>query len=361
MIKQPIKISGGGIAGISAAINLRLAGFEVVVYERNQDIGCHHRNDWEGLENWTSDEDVLGFLKRINIKINFPNHPRFEVIGVDAELNKYEVKSKIPCFYLVKRGLAPDSLDQCLKKQAQEIGVNFEFNRSVQPQEVDIVATGHAQKSYAFAIGIEFRTDLPNMVVCILNDDIAPQAYAYLIVVNNQATLATCFVTLKKHLEVTRHYLDKAIKQFQKLLKFSIKDPKHFACSANICFLKDKSKIKIGEAGGFQDGLLGFGMRYAFLSGYLAAQAILKANDYQKASKIYWQQVKKEIYPMLKTSVVNRVIYDFFTNKTYKWYLEKTVKAPNLRKFTQKQYQPSFYKKLLFPIAKVRARKYLIR
>lgn len=360
MIKQPIKISGGGIAGISAAINLRLAGFEVAVYERNQDIGFHHHNDWEGLENWTSDEDVLEFLKRINIKINFPNHPCFEVIGADAELNKYKVKSKTSYFYLIKRGPGLDSLDQCLKKQAQEIGVSFEFNKNVQSQEVDIIATGHTEKNYGFAIGIDFITDLPNMVVCILNDDIAPQAYAYLIVVDNRATLATCFITLKKYLEFTHHYLDETIKQFQKLFKFSIKDPKHFACSANLGFLKDKTKIKIGEAGGFQDGLLGFGMRYAFLSGYLAAQAISKTSDYQKASEIYWQEVKKEIYPMLKTSVVNRVIYDFCTNKTYKWLLEKIIKVPDLRKFAQKQYQPSFYKKFLFPIAKLRARKYLI-
>lgn len=361
MTKQLIKIGGGGIAGLSAAINLRLVGFDVVVYETNQDIGCHRHNDWEGLENWTNNEDVVDFLKRTNIKIGFLNHPCFEVVGVDAELNKYKVTSKVPFFYIIKRGSTPDSLDQCLKKQAHEIGVHFEFNRSVQPQEVDIVATGCSEKSYGIALGINFTTDLPNTVVCILNNSLAPQAYAYLITINNQATIATCFITLKKHLEIIRHHLDNTISQLQKLFKFSIKDPQHFACRANLGFLKDKSKIRIGEAGGLQDGLLGFGMRYAFWSGYLAAHAILKTNNYQKASEAYWRQVEKEIYPLLKTSVVNRVIYEFFTNKTYKRLLKKLAMMPDLRKFAQKQYQPSLYKNFLFPIAKIRAKNYLIR
>lgn len=94
MKKQVIKIGGGGIAGLSAAINLRLVGFDVLVYEKNQDIGQHHHNDWEGLENWTNDEDILEFLKRINIKINFPNHSCFEVVGFDADLNRYSDKIK---------------------------------------------------------------------------------------------------------------------------------------------------------------------------------------------------------------------------------------------------------------------------
>lgn len=361
MRKQLIKIGGGGIASLSAAINLRLAGFDVLVYERNQDIGCHRHNDWQGLENWTNDEDVLEFLKRINIKVNFPNYPCFKVIGVDIDLNQYQAKSNLPLFYLIKRGTDSDSLDQCLKEQAQAIGVQFKFNKAIKPPEVDIVGTGHTKKSYGMALGIIFETDLPNTVICFLNDDIAPQAYAYLIVVNNQATLATCFITLKKYLKVSRQHLEEAIQQFQKIAKFSIQKPRYFSCQANIGFLKDKDRIYIGEVGGFQDGFLGFGMRYAFLSGYLAAQAILKENDYQRAGKIYWQQVKKEIYPLLKTSIVNRFIYEFFTNKTYKWLLKKVAKTPDIRKFAQGQYQPTFYKNLIFPVVKLRARKYLIR
>ena len=360
MEKQLIKIGGGGIASLSCAINLRLAGFDVLVYEKNQDVGQHRYNDYQGLENWTNDENVLEFLKRINIEVNFPNYPWFEVMGLDADPNQYQIKSKEPLFYLVKRGPVSDSLDQNLKKQAQVMGVQFEFNKTVQPQEVDIVGTGHTKNSYGTVLGITFETNLSDRVLCLLDDNVAPQAYAYLIAVNNQATIATCFLTLRKYLKVSRQHLEEAIQRFQKLYKFSIKNPQYFGGQANLGFVMDRDKIYIGEAGGFQDGFLGFGMRYAFLSGYLAAQSILKARNYKEAAKNYWQVIEKEIYPLLKTSIVNRFIYEFFTNKTYKWLLKKIVKLEDMRKFAQKQYQPTLYKNLLFPVVKLRARKYLI-
>ncbi|MDP3990927.1 MAG: NAD(P)/FAD-dependent oxidoreductase [Candidatus Nealsonbacteria bacterium] len=362
MEQQLIKIGGGGVASLSCAINLRLAGFDVLIYEKNQDAGWHRHNDWQGLENWTNDEDVLEFLRRINIKVNFPNHPCFEAIGLDADLNRYPVKSQKPLFYLIKRGLGLNSFDQYLKKQAEEIGVQFEFNKSVKPEEAEIIGTGrrNAEKFFGMALGITFETDLPNTVLCLLDNNIAPQAYAYLIVVNNQATLAACFITLKKHLKAGRQHLEEAIKQFQKVAGFSIQNPRYFSGSANLGFIKDKSRIYIGEAGGLQDGFLGFGMRYALLSGYLAAQSIVKSSNYQAAAKIYWQTVEKEIYPIIRTSIVNRFIYEFFTNKTYKWLLGKISKKTDIRKFVQKQYQPAFYKNLLFPIIKLKSRKYLI-
>lgn len=360
MEKQLIKISGGGIASLACAINLRLAGFDVLIYERNQDVGQHRYNDWQGLENWTTNEDVLEFLKRINIKINFSNHPWFEAVGLDADLGQHRIKSNNPLFYLVRRGSVPDSLDQGLKKQVQDLGVRFEFNKAVQSQEVDIVGTGHAKNSYGMVFGVIFETNLPNMVMYLLDNNIAPQGYAYLIVVNNQATLAICFTTSKKHLKVGRQCLEKAIEQFQRINKFSIENPKHFSGSASLGFLKNKDKIYIGEAGGFQDGFLGFGMKHAFLSGYLAAQSIIKADSYQKAAQTYWQTIEKEIYPLTKTSVVNRFLYEFFTNKIYKRLLERISKTSDFHRSVRKQYQPKFYKNLLFPIAKLKAKKNLI-
>jgi len=38
-----------------------------------------------------------------------------------------------------------------------------------------------------------------------------------------------------------------------------------------------------GEAAGFQDHLLGFGIRSAIVSGYLAAQQLLGRDDYEAA------------------------------------------------------------------------------
>ena len=39
-------------------------------------------------------------------------------------------------------------------------------------------------------------------------------------------------------------------------------------------------KLLVGEAAGFQDLFLGFGMKYAFLSGYIAAKSIIEEKNY---------------------------------------------------------------------------------
>jgi flavin-dependent dehydrogenase len=67
---NPIKILGGGIAGLTAAINLKKAGRDVEVHERKTFCG-KPSSDFESLENWTFNEDSLEFLKRINIKSGY--------------------------------------------------------------------------------------------------------------------------------------------------------------------------------------------------------------------------------------------------------------------------------------------------
>ena len=46
-------------------------------------------------------------------------------------------------------------------------------------------------------------------------------------------------------------------------------------------FRHGRNDFVIGEAGGYQDFLWGFGIRHAFTTGYLAAQAILNGQDWQ--------------------------------------------------------------------------------
>ena len=48
----PVKIAGGGIAGLAAAMYLRKKNFKVVVYEKESKIGNSRHGDFEGIENW---------------------------------------------------------------------------------------------------------------------------------------------------------------------------------------------------------------------------------------------------------------------------------------------------------------------
>jgi flavin-dependent dehydrogenase len=78
---KKVQISGAGPAGLSAAINLAKAGYPVEVFEKNKKVGGRFRGDFQGLENWSEDDDTLLKLNEMNIDINFHHHP-FSKLGI---------------------------------------------------------------------------------------------------------------------------------------------------------------------------------------------------------------------------------------------------------------------------------------
>ena len=69
-------------------------------------------------------------------------------------------------------------------------------------------------------------------------------------------------------------------------------------------------RLYVGEAVGFQDCLFGFGMRYAMLSGYLAARALAEGEDYDRL----WQDAFGH---QLAVGARNRHLYSLFRNPGY--------------------------------------------
>ena len=53
---KEIEIIGAGPAGLVAAINLAKADYKVAVYEEKPDVGHRFHGDFQGLENWSSEE-----------------------------------------------------------------------------------------------------------------------------------------------------------------------------------------------------------------------------------------------------------------------------------------------------------------
>ena len=99
---KEIRILGAGISGLTAAINLAKAGYDVKVFERNSDVGKSHKLDFEGLENWTS--DIMQTIRDVNVKTNFKNKPFYSATWYSPSFRKAEIKSKEPFFYMVERG-----------------------------------------------------------------------------------------------------------------------------------------------------------------------------------------------------------------------------------------------------------------
>lgn len=83
-----IKIQGAGPAGLAAAIKLAKEGMSVTVFEKNDECGMRFRGDFQGLENWSSEIDILDDLKSMDIAINFWNKPILTCEFYDCRLQK---------------------------------------------------------------------------------------------------------------------------------------------------------------------------------------------------------------------------------------------------------------------------------
>ena len=180
----------------------------------------------------------------------------------------------------------------------------------------------------------------------VFDDEIAPKGYAYLLVNNGYGTAATVIYDDCKN---EKKYFGNMLEFFKNNKPFNIKNEKRFGGRGNF-FIGDTqvyhNKIYIGEAAGFQDYLWGFGMRYAILSGYMAANSIISGLNYD----LLW---KKELKPMLETSLVNRYLFEKFGNTGYRYLAKKFAKGDPCD-FLKRNYNQSFLKNLLLPVAKSR-------
>jgi len=337
-----IKILGAGISGLTAAINLALRGFHVEIYERKGNVGSQSKGFFQGLENWTSPKDALSFLSEINIKPDFEYEPFRECYHYDNNLKKYTMKSLNVGFYLIRRGPMEGTLDRYLENLAKHVGVTIHYNSVEEMNNVDIIATG-CQKPFGIAAGYNFDTDIDKLALVIIDHTIAPYGYTYLLGLRGRGTLA---VVSKAHTKELSRYLERAIDRFQKVSKFQIDNPVNFGGVATRFRKLGSGTPRVGEAGGFQDAMWGFGLRLAFHTGYLAAKAISEKLN-------YWALVRKEVVPLCKSSTVNRLLSDLFKQRRYNSILSSLANAPDPIVRANRLYAPIRIKTCLFPIANI--------
>jgi len=349
MQKGTITIVGAGPAGLTAGIVLRKHGYNVNLYEQNEKVGHRFNGDFQGLENWSDEEDTLDIFNNLGIKINFLCHPYFGSDGIfyGPKLKKVEVKTSRPLFYLIERGSNENSLDLGLLKQAEESGVNIFWEQKIDTvkDEIAIVGTG-PKAAYAIAKGVVFKTSHKNIFLGFLDNKIAPNAYAYLLVNDGKATFATC---LFKDFKNEKLYYNRALSVLDSVLKIDKRETKEFGGFINYFnepkFSKDNRILYVGENAGFQDALWGFGIKYAMLSGYYAAQSIIHRQDYKELCTKY-------LSPKLKTSIANRFLFAHFTNFGYSIILSKLKGFQDVIPPLRKQYNYSSTKKIFYNVAK---------
>jgi len=305
--KRPITIAGAGPSGMTAAIILAKSGYKVRVLERNSNVGVRFNDDYQGLENWSRKEDALDEFRNMAIEPTWWQRPFSGGTLFDPDLRPIEINSHRPLFYLVRRGNRhPASLDLALLKQAQELGVEFLFNKSADIKDVDIMAGGPRGKPCTIAAGLTFSTDHDDYICAILSERLAPGGYVYLLIADGQATLATVlFTKFKQAQECLEHSVD-AIKQLLNITEFP--NAKYWGGYGGFTIPQTGERngvLYIGEAGGFQDFLFGFGIRNAMVSAGLAAQSIIHNTSYDEL----W---KDRLLSHLKASFADRMIYESF-------------------------------------------------
>lgn len=344
---QPIQIAGAGPSGLAAAITLARAGRDVVVHETHNEVGHRFQCDFQGLENWTTYKDALIVLKELGIENNFTAQPFLAGTVFDAWSTQYKIQSEKPLFYLIERGPGPNSLDTGLLKQAIQLGVEVKFNSRLKKLDgIGILAAGPKVPD-AIAVGYHFQTKMDDGYWVICDDDLAPEGYAYLLVMSGQGTVKTCMFSGFKN---EKTYINKTVKAFEKLVGLEMINPVAHGGAGNFRIPNSAySGIHpvIGEQAGFQDTLWGFGIRLALSSGILAAQSLLNNENYD----LLW---KRELRPQMQAAVVNRAFYGLLGNKSYRWFLRKMTNKNDIRGALRKVYSLSLMKKLLLPWANKR-------
>jgi flavin-dependent dehydrogenase len=342
--KSAVNIIGAGPAGLVAAIVLRKHRYSVRVYEMSPDVGHRLNGDFQGLENWSSERDITELLKDIGLEINFLCAPYYGGTVYAPEMEPAEIRSDRPIFYLVKRGVMPGTLDMGLKEQALSLGAEILFNNRLDKFDGEAIVGTGPKGADAVAVGITFDTAMEDKAVVVLDDNIAPKGYAYLLVNQGYGTMVT---VLYREYRRGNECFEEMMHFFRANMELDINNERKFGCYGNF-FLRDTQihhkKLYIGESAGFQDCLWGFGMRYAILSGYLAAKSLMDGSDYD----MLW---KKELRPMLETSLVNRYLFEKFGHTGYR-YLTRKFAEGNPCGFLLRHYNPSPLKRLPLPLAK---------
>src|SRR6266511_1847432 len=115
---EPIHVVGAGPSGLAAALTANRAGRAVIVHERGPDVGRRFHDDVQGLENWTTDGDVIDEIAALGIDPTFDHTPIREAVVFDPRGHPHTYRSPQPLFYLVRRGAGAGTLDSSLKTQA---------------------------------------------------------------------------------------------------------------------------------------------------------------------------------------------------------------------------------------------------
>ena len=348
-VTRRIDILGAGLSGLSAATILSREGYDVHVYEIRADSGARFDGDFQGIENWTSDTDFFDEMREWGFDPEEFKATPFNIIDlIHPDDVITQPSTDKPAFRVVERGTDSHCIDQGFKRMAQAAGATIHYETRKAPEECDIIAAGPKESS-AIAFGEIFHTDHPNHVSFQLNDKLAPGAYSYLIIIDGIGLICTCLWRQQKK---SSRYLTETIAWYEEHYELNRRPIKRVGGKGDFS-LPDRyiheGRYYVGEAGGLQDFMWGFGMRYAITSGALAAHSIMERCDYEK-------EIRGRLVPLVRASAINRFLMNRVSNRGFKmvathWVRDEKRHGDGLH-FMKWVYQPGIFRRALWPVVK---------
>ena len=343
---KPIHIMGAGLSGLAAAIVLAKAGKEVHVHDVRADSGARFDGDFQALENWSMDADFFDQLGAWGLDASTFKATTFDTVDLihpDDEIT--QARTDGVAYRIVERGTSNHTIDQGFKRQAIEAGAQLHYKSRVKEEDCTIIACGPKGTS-AVAYGEIFKTDHPNHIAFQLNDRLAPGSYSYLIIIDGVGLICTC---LWRKQRKSDRFLNETIAWYEAHYPNLNRQPikrvggkGDFTINRNY---KQDGRYYVGESGGLQDFMWGFGMRMAVWSGVLAARDILGQGDYE-------QEVRKQLMPYVRTSVANRWLMNRVGDRVFKrmckaWMRDQEKRGDGLI-WIGKLFRPTLFKRLLY-------------
>jgi flavin-dependent dehydrogenase len=284
-----ISIIGSGVAGLSSSIKLAKSGHNATVYEQNKSIGFGGDN-FQAVRNYDLPEDFLDYLLKQGIKVNSFN-PINKIIKYAPSGKSMIVQSEAkPLFYVFRRGLAPNSIDSQLYKQALDLGVNFSFNEKKTLSSGDIVASGAIFRNiWGYGAVFEGVNVDKGTIHLFMDNTYAPKGgYIYAIPFGqDKLTIAATTFDLNSPLPLL---FEKFIKENQTISGLINSSSRRtyfggYAYSNSPVTAEIKGTKFVGSAAGFVEAARGFGVRYSIESGCLAADSIIENKSYDSLWK----------------------------------------------------------------------------
>jgi len=289
-ITKHINILGGGISGLSAAIALsKHQSTKIKVYEKSLHTGGRFKRDFQCLRNFGSvSVDPLDEFRNFGIRIR-PYREIKRIIRYSKSHHFEVVSKKKPIYYAVLRGKEKMSIDNQLEQTAISRGVQIYYDTAIDVENATIIATGPTQIDSVAYGEIYEDTNIDDAGMVFLNTDHSPNGYLYVLPggKKGEAEIINMEMGPTSSMKKTKILYQQALEKntiLSDLIDGATKKSTQGGIGSSHLLDKpfENGKYYVGEAAGLQDIGAGFGIRYAIISGYLAADSLLTGKDYNK-------------------------------------------------------------------------------